>query len=168
MIKPKADLNLRLPLVCLILAILSVMTTSSRMIFAFARYGTFLAWVLLMLTMQGWRSSCVSLFCYCPSDLEIATERSYLDSRRGDHFRVHLLGVDKCLQCNYFRGSCCPRPIVRHANSCELPSRPACSSRQKVEIAQCHWMGSRYGALRKCFNICHQPNLGRLHCHISS
>lgn len=27
----------RLPLVCLILAILSVMTTSSRMIFAFAR-----------------------------------------------------------------------------------------------------------------------------------
>lgn len=32
----------RLPLVCLILAILSVMTTSSRMIFAFARYVHYL------------------------------------------------------------------------------------------------------------------------------
>lgn len=67
------------------------------MIFAFARLAILPAHVALILTLQGWRPSCVSLFCYCPPDPEVAIERLDSNRYRGHHFRVHIPGIHECL-----------------------------------------------------------------------
>lgn len=94
----------RLPLVCLVFAIISVMTTSSRMIFAFARYLIFfLDFNAYNNSSQRWGSSCLSVLCKSSPDTQIAPQRTHSYCCGGDRIRMYLPGIFKVIISIYAR-----------------------------------------------------------------
>jgi hypothetical protein len=86
-----SDTSPRLPLVCLVFAIISVMTTSSRMIFAFARYLTsFPTCNAYTHPSQGWRSSCFSVFRQSPPNTQVAPQCTHSQCCGSDRIWMHL------------------------------------------------------------------------------